>query len=131
MDSEEIANNIIHLFIDRYTKKAMQKRCPKRQKMLDESDSVEEEITKCGVKIIFPERELRPIGEFTVSSLDKEFIELLDCLKQERINDIELLLKCSKDLRETVNSHLYFYSIFFLKCSKQILNLHLLGRLKT
>lgn len=99
--------------------------------MLDESDSVEKEIsTKCGVKIIFPVQKLRPIGEFTVSSLDKEFIELLDCLKQERINDIELLLKCSKDLRETVNSHLYFYSIF-KKCSKQILYLHVLGRLKT
>lgn len=74
----------------------------KRQKMLDESHSVEEQITNC--EIIFQARELRPIGEFTVSSLDKEFIELLNCLKQERIRDIELFLKCSENLRERVVS---------------------------
>ncbi|XP_057369486.1 uncharacterized protein LOC130690496 [Daphnia carinata] len=44
-------------------------------------------------------RKLRSVGEFTVTSLDKEYQELMDFLKQEREQDQLLFLKCSEALR--------------------------------
>jgi hypothetical protein len=49
-------------------------------------------------------RKLRPIGEYTVSSLDKEFQDIMDYLKQERERDQQLFLQCSKALREKVTT---------------------------
>jgi hypothetical protein len=50
-------------------------------------------------------RKLRPIGEFTVSTLDKEYQEIIDFLKQERERDQLLFLQCSKALRGKVTNN--------------------------
>lgn len=47
-------------------------------------------------------RKLRSVGEFTVTSLDKEYQEIMDFLKQEREQDQLLFLKCSEALRNKV-----------------------------
>ncbi|XP_032783742.2 uncharacterized protein LOC116921508 isoform X1 [Daphnia magna] len=49
-------------------------------------------------------RKLRPVGEFTVTSLDKEYQEIMDFLKQEREQDQLLFLKCSEALRNKTES---------------------------
>jgi hypothetical protein len=50
-------------------------------------------------------RKLRPIGEFTVSSLDKEYQETMEFLKQEREQDQQLFMQCSKALRDKVKMY--------------------------
>lgn len=49
-------------------------------------------------------RKLRQIGEYTVSSLDKEFQDIMDYIKQERERDQQLFFQCSKALREKVTT---------------------------
>lgn len=47
-------------------------------------------------------RNLRPIGEYSVSSLDKEYQELMQYLKEERERDQQLFVKCARSLRDRV-----------------------------
>lgn len=47
-------------------------------------------------------RKLRPVGEFSTSSLDKEYQDLMEFMKQEREKDQLLFIKCSKALRDRV-----------------------------
>lgn len=48
------------------------------------------------------ERELRNVGEFTISSLEQEYQELLKHVKEERAKDQLCLAKCSEALRDKV-----------------------------
>lgn len=50
-------------------------------------------------------RKLRSVGEFTVSTLDKEYQEIMELLKQEREQDQLLFLKCSEALRNKVKAN--------------------------
>jgi hypothetical protein len=47
-------------------------------------------------------RKLRSIGEYTVSSLEKEYQDIVDFIKQDREQDQQLILQCSKALRDKV-----------------------------
>lgn len=69
------------------------------------SNQIEEKSVPDTIKEDFEikPRQLRPIGEFTVSSLDKEYQELMQYLKEEREKDQQLFVKCSKSLRDRVN----------------------------
>ena len=49
-------------------------------------------------------RKLRSVGEYTVGSMDKEYQELMDYLKQEREKDQLDFVKCSKTLRDRVSN---------------------------
>lgn len=62
---------------------------------------------KLEVSAIKP-RQARPIGEFSVSSLEKELQEIMQYLKEEREKDQELFVECSKSLRQKVNVYWSF-----------------------
>lgn len=64
-----------------------------------------EEIRKQEEECELKPRSLRPIGEYSTSSLDKEFQDIMQYLKDEREKDQNLFIKCSKGLRSRVSQN--------------------------